>query len=228
MSKDDNNYHDYVIKDGRFIGRFEEMYQNCDDPWHQDKYEYSSEGVVDGHSYKRMSIECLKAIGYRNFNKILDIGCGKGNFTNFIHHSYPEAKIHAVDISETATTVAGNRYENIDFYCTDITREALDYSVYDCIFMNETMWYVLPQLKELFQQINTGLLRSQGIFVLNNHLYQDEKQIYGREYITTIETLLELMPFKIIHTLENNRFKNYDITIICKAADKQIISHGNK
>lgn len=29
------DYHDYVIKDGVFIGKFEEMYQKFDDPWHQ-------------------------------------------------------------------------------------------------------------------------------------------------------------------------------------------------
>lgn len=28
------DYHDYVFKDGKFIGAFEEMYQNVEDPWH--------------------------------------------------------------------------------------------------------------------------------------------------------------------------------------------------
>ncbi len=28
-------YQDYVIKDGKFIGRFEEMYQKFEDPWNQ-------------------------------------------------------------------------------------------------------------------------------------------------------------------------------------------------
>ena len=31
------DYHDYFIKDGRFIGRFDEMYKNVDDPWHIDR-----------------------------------------------------------------------------------------------------------------------------------------------------------------------------------------------
>ena len=30
-----NRYQDYVIKDGKFIGDFEKMYQNCSDPWEQ-------------------------------------------------------------------------------------------------------------------------------------------------------------------------------------------------
>ena len=31
------DYHDYVIKDGNFIGEFEQMYQNVDDPWPETK-----------------------------------------------------------------------------------------------------------------------------------------------------------------------------------------------
>ena len=27
-------YQDYVIKDGQFVGRFEDMYRDCPDPWH--------------------------------------------------------------------------------------------------------------------------------------------------------------------------------------------------
>ena len=40
------DYHDYVIKDGRFIGAFEEMYRNCPDPWHQDEHEPLVEDAV--------------------------------------------------------------------------------------------------------------------------------------------------------------------------------------
>ena len=35
------DFHDYVIKDGKFIGRFEEMYQNFKFPWNQNVFEYS-------------------------------------------------------------------------------------------------------------------------------------------------------------------------------------------
>ena len=34
-------YQDLVIKDGKFVGEFEKMYQEFDDPWNQTK-----EGVV--------------------------------------------------------------------------------------------------------------------------------------------------------------------------------------
>ncbi len=30
-----NDYHKYVINDGKFVGDFENMYKDCDDPWNQ-------------------------------------------------------------------------------------------------------------------------------------------------------------------------------------------------
>ena len=36
------NYHKYVIEDGKLVGKFEEMYQNIEDPWNQTKKIMSS------------------------------------------------------------------------------------------------------------------------------------------------------------------------------------------
>jgi len=40
-------YQDYVIKDGKLVGEFEQMYQDFDEPWQQTvREEYSSEKSV--------------------------------------------------------------------------------------------------------------------------------------------------------------------------------------
>ena len=44
-----NDYHDYVIKNGNFIGQFEEMYQNCDDPWPESERDLA-ENPVSAHT----------------------------------------------------------------------------------------------------------------------------------------------------------------------------------
>ncbi len=206
----DDNYHDYVIKNGKFIGRFEEMYQRCCDPWNQD-----NENLI----YKQLSLELLKILGYHKFNRILDIGCGKGRFTKSIKDTFADAEVCGIDISETAVKVAKKRYPDIIFKSVDITKDSLNYARYDCIIMTECIWYILPHLKDILSQIHDGLKTSKGVFVLNNHLYQDSEQKYGREYITTIETLMEKLPFKIEYIVENNRFEDYDVTIICKPSN---------
>lgn len=40
-------YQDFVIRNGEFVGEFEEMYQRFEDPWEQTKRElYSSDKAV--------------------------------------------------------------------------------------------------------------------------------------------------------------------------------------
>ena len=38
-------YQDLVIKDGKFVGEFEKMYQEFSDPWNQSEEVHYSEGV---------------------------------------------------------------------------------------------------------------------------------------------------------------------------------------
>ncbi len=38
-------YQDFVIKDGRFVGRFEDMYRSSDDPWLQSDPEHNALSV---------------------------------------------------------------------------------------------------------------------------------------------------------------------------------------
>ena len=59
-------YQDFVIKNGEFIGRFEEMYQQFEDPWEQSTRElYCYEKTIG-----------LEIIKNNNLNKVLELGCG--------------------------------------------------------------------------------------------------------------------------------------------------------
>lgn len=62
------SYHDYVIKDGKFIGDFEGMYENCNDPWNQStqpgKYSRIS-GIYHLLNFNIKSVvECGYGLGY--------------------------------------------------------------------------------------------------------------------------------------------------------------------
>lgn len=68
-----DNYQDYVIRDGKFIGKFEEMYQKFDDPWEQI--------ACVGDSYSRHATSL--SINSMKLHNILEIGCGLGGGVNF-------------------------------------------------------------------------------------------------------------------------------------------------
>lgn len=71
------DYHDYVIKDGVFVGQFEEMYKNCDDPWEQKK------SIVQFHK-----MACLASVESIKPSRVLEIGCGLDYLTDFYNRFF--------------------------------------------------------------------------------------------------------------------------------------------
>jgi len=106
-------YHKYVFdtKNRRFLGKFEEMYRKEKegkfDSWHQDDLRHLDKQI------------CLNIVNTYNFNKILDIGCGKGAFTQFLKKS--NNVVIGYDISETAIEMAKARFTDIEFRLADIS-----------------------------------------------------------------------------------------------------------
>ena len=93
-------YQDYVIKDGKFIGEFEKMYQKFTDPWHQSEKLYFS-------SLSRRSV-CWFIEKY-DIKSLVECGCGLGR-TNFY--------------------IKENTAKNIDILGIDIPVEFQGYSIF--------------------------------------------------------------------------------------------------
>lgn len=127
-------YHKYVFdfKKRKFVGKFEEMYQNEDkqnyDSWFQDDLTHL------GHQLS------LLIINQYNFNSILDIGCGKGAFTHLLKKA--NNHVTGVDISKTAIKKAKSRYRNVKFLSLT-EEEALNLkNKWDLIVMKELLSYI--------------------------------------------------------------------------------------
>ena len=112
-----DRYQDYVIKDGKFIGKFEEMYQKFDDPWHQ-----SEDGYFDDLSRKVVA----HFIRQYQITSSVEFGCGLGKTMNFIQK---ETNIDTlgIDISETSIKKAKEKYPDMSFEVNNI-ENILDYS----------------------------------------------------------------------------------------------------
>ncbi len=105
-------YHKYVfdLEKRKLVGDFESMYQNESkenfDSWHQD----------DSRQLQR-KIDLAILEDY-NFNKILDIGCGKGSLTHTLKKK--NNIVVGVDISQTAVNIASERFSDIEFVCSNM------------------------------------------------------------------------------------------------------------
>lgn len=106
------DYHKYVFdaEAGRFIGDFEKMYRAESrenfDSWHQD----------DTRDLPRRIV--LEMLSEHNFERVLDLGCGKGLMTHFLKRR--NNRVLGVDISEACLQVARARYPDIEFQRLDL------------------------------------------------------------------------------------------------------------
>ena len=106
MKKD---YHKHVFDNNKFVGNFEEMYQN-------EKTDYDSWFQSDLRDYGyQLSLTILNQY---NFNKILDIGCGKGLFTSLLKKK--NNTVEGIDISSTAIKKAQASSKDINFSVGDL------------------------------------------------------------------------------------------------------------
>ncbi len=191
MNKD-SGYHDYVIKDGKFIGKFEEMYQSCKDPWHQLKIlPYANELV-------------LREISKGRFKNVLDVGCGLGRFTYLINKNV-NCKVTGIDLSQTATLEGRKSYPDIDFKVFDVMQDKLETDLYDLVVASELFWYVLEKLDFVISNL-INALQVDGQLIIIQKFYLTDEQKYGKEIISSPFDLIEKLPLKIERVIETDRF----------------------
>ncbi len=198
------NYHDYVFKDGKFIGAFEDMYQNVDDPWHH--------GDATAIHYD-LALLLLKRYTVCGGGAVLDLGCGKGAFTARLKESFPSARVIGVDIATTAIRKAKKKYGHleVEFEVFDI-REYWDVANkvgkdFQLVVMSDLMWYVLPEFGNIVEYLNRIIPRG-GWLLINQTFYEPDEQKYGREIVSSVEGMLKLVPYKLVEMIEINRLSN--------------------
>lgn len=168
-------YQDFVIKDGKLVGKFDEMYKIFDDPWDQSTRELSSNEKIIG-------LEILKR---NNHKHVIELGCGHGHYTKRIKDIVETCT--GVDISVNAINRAAQKYPDCNFISSDIINELL-YEKVDCIMMVEITWYVLEKL-EKFKSI---ISNHKGVgFFHTLTTYPAGSQRYGNEFFTNHDQIID-------------------------------------
>lgn len=190
-------YQDYVIKDGQLVGRFEEMYKDHADPWHQSSREvFASEKAVGinliNHLQRKMQVR-----------KIVELGCGFGDYSARIAET--GLYTHGLDISETAIARAGERHASL------VATGRLQFSVAqfndfdsllslkpDLIVMPEITWYVLEHLNAFLEFLKTKLPDTFLLHMLMT--YDPGVQAYGKDYFTNLDEILSFFNMKYLES----------------------------
>jgi 2-polyprenyl-3-methyl-5-hydroxy-6-metoxy-1,4-benzoquinol methylase len=175
MSEQKKNCIDYWLDTSTFtfIGDFEGMYKNIDDPWGCQKAATS------------LSKQIMKEIIFQkhgHFKRIMDIGCGLGAYSNEIYkRNGLNGEMLAFDVSETAISRAKQLYPHISFHTLNILTDSIEqYGRFNLIIISDILWYILEDVEGVFHKLQTGLDNT-GIVAI--HQYFPYNQNYGREII---------------------------------------------
>ena len=189
-----DRYQDYVIREGKFVGKFEEMYQKFDDPWHQ-----SENGMFNNLSRKTVS----HFIRQYQIQSSVEVGCGLGETMNFIQKD-TNIEILGIDISETSIKKAKKKYPQMSFEVNNV-ENILEYSQFQCFFFSEITWYLLEDklLDKVFEKMKNNL---SGKFFIHNLSFYKGQQKYGNNYFTNLKEFLEFCPFKLLTKVEIEDF----------------------
>lgn len=205
-----SGYHDYVIKDGKLIGKFEEMYQvSSEVPWHQDETAFEIFSDID--------ITVLKYFRRKyGFESVAEVGCGLGYVAERLRTELAEQgvlSITGLDISSTAVSKATAMFPNIHFECRDILRDNFDdmRGRYDLVMAKETIWYVLDDIETYFAK----LIEMSKRFVYIAQSFPDKKPFLGSDIFPDARALENFISTKveIIHsTIEKDiRYGNREL-----------------
>lgn len=184
-------YQDLVIKDGRFVGEFEQMYQEFEDPWHQ-----TAPGYVEKSISRQIVANYVKIFGIET---LVEIGCGLGKTSDFIA-SNAGVKILGVDVSETAIQKARHNYPSLSFEVGDV-REIERFFSFDCLFFSEITWYLLEDrlLDSAFEKMRQDF---SGKLFIHNLVFYNGQQRYGLNYFDSLDKFIEFCPFKLLGKVE--------------------------
>lgn len=207
MSKLSDDYHDYVFRDGKVLGKFDEMYTNSKDvPWHQDIA--SQRVVVD------IDIAILNHfLQSENISSVCDVGCGLGYVTARLYSEFSVNKedlsVVGLDISIVAATRAKEKFPKITFYGLNILKD--DYShlkeKFDLIYMKDVIWYVYEDI-EFFISCISDLLKPNGIIYVMQSVPSREEFV-GSEIFPTTRSISQFLnnyfsPIYVSSTYEIN------------------------
>jgi SAM-dependent methyltransferase len=182
-------YQDLVIKDGKLVADWEKLYKDFDNPWKQ-----KDPNVICSKS--RLAV--INYLSVYRIKSVVEIGCGLGFTTNFIHSSIPNIEIIGVDISHNAISKAKAGFPSLKFMQADIM-DLVDIEGYDAFFMSEISWYLLED--EIFSKVLSELKETKRYkYLIHNLTFYKTGQNYGIDKFTKLQELIDLIPFRLLET----------------------------
>ncbi len=177
-----DDYHDYFIKDGKFIGEFEAMYQNAAKvPWQQDR--------IAEIWHRRLGLDFLECAfsEYSDIKSVLEIGCGYGYLLSAIKRKGID--FYGCDVSSTAIAKARKREKDCRFFVDDIT-SSQNRPSYSLVIFFEVIWCILHEFDFVLENLKKI---ANPYLSLSITFPSNKKAFYGKDTFPDPESLLKIL-----------------------------------
>ena len=180
----------YIFKNNgdklEFVGDFDGLYQEQDDPWHQSGQDGDIKSYYENSRQRLNSL--LKAT---QPSSLLEVGCGLGYTTNLIRQTV-NCDITGMDISKIAIEKARQLFPDIKFVSGDIISKSIASDrQYNMIVLNQLLWYVLPSLDQVIFNCDRLLTASGKIVISQAFFKSTQTQKYGKDICDGFQGLLD-------------------------------------
>jgi SAM-dependent methyltransferase len=182
MQKHSADYHDYVFRDGKLVGEFEDMYRFSQGvPWHQDE----QANWID----VRLTEQLLRDLA--PFAEIHDLGCGLGFYLALMRERLggEQCAAFGYDVSKTACSRAREKFPEFTFRALDLTLEeppraesAAATAQRRLFTLRGTLWYVFPKIAAVVRVIR-GLMRPDDLLLVAQNFLPLEREFIGKDVI---------------------------------------------
>lgn len=181
----------------------------------------------------RNMILTLMKVDKENYNKILDAGCGNGEFSISLSQLFPASKITGIDYSEDMITLCeyaknDNDINNIEFKVADLLNTPFNDNEFDITVCVNTIHHI--HKKDLDKAIEEIARITKKVVILEiknrNSLYYPVKKLRGRlldsgiiVYATTVKEmgrLFEIYSFKLTNITPIFKFKLFSPIIVLR------------
>jgi len=124
--------------------------------------------------------------------------------------------VTGIDISPTAIKKAQDKFYGINFSVADIRKKGLEfinknYEQFDLIILKEIIWYVIPELNLVIDNVDS-LLQKKGYLIVSNFFPPLEKAFYGKDVIKNPEALFNLFRAKRYSPIYFNVLNRFNVS----------------
>jgi SAM-dependent methyltransferase len=178
---DSPDYHDYVFRDGKLIGEFDQMYRKAREvPWHQDR--------VREQLDCRIAATLLRHHG--PFASVLEVGCGMGYFADMVAEAVSCHDVLGIDVAAEAVERARRLFPRFRFEVHDIARTDAEIGrVFDLVVVRGLFWYVFPHLATVVRNL-TSLTATRGQLFVAQNFPPLESAFVGKHIIPDPDSLI--------------------------------------